>query len=187
MDDIFYDDCKHPEDIEQHSSITIDDEPQDNVINIGRRAFLFGIATLPVLISSGGALIVLWRLPPKGVTHRFLVVIGLNCGYLLSAYITAITRITKRSRKWYFLTILIKDSFVSAASLVLSIMSIIGGFNNCEGWAPLHNRFVVLDQKSFEHNWKYIYPIVFWVELVLQAGVFLLLYFVIHKKGFKVL
>jgi hypothetical protein len=155
--------------------------------NITRQACLCILSLLPVFVSSGSALYVLWRLPPTGITPRFFVIAGLNFGYIVSAAITASMRWSKISQNTHFLVIWIKDCCVAATSLSLSIMSTVVFFNSCDSWAPLGNRFVVLDQRGFERNWKHIYLIVFWLELAVQAGIFLFLYLFLYRKGFAVL
>jgi hypothetical protein len=152
-----------------------------------RSPFLLFLAASPILISITFALANLWYIPPKGITTRFLIVLSIFLIYTTSAFLTALLQHITLSARIHVLILSLKDIFCALAVLSLLLTATIGVWNNCDGWAPYWNRFVVLDRQHLETNWKRVYPAIFALDILFLLLVTGGMYYAVGKEGIKLL
>jgi hypothetical protein len=116
------------------------------------------IANAPVISASAFSLMVIWSLPPQEVTNRWFMVFTLAVSYIVNVCLTAWLRrkFSDAAHMWFTF---IRNIIMGSGDLVAIILSSVGAFNTCGGWAPLGStRYVALIQNKFEDNVKKLYP-----------------------------
>ena len=153
-----------------------------------RKILIWLLSIAPVLIALVSGSVIMWYVPPGGLSCRGILFIMITLAWLFSACVTwfcSRAQIAKGKQLWTI--ILIKDILVGMPIMLIVFLSCSGLFNTCFCWAVTFSwgklGYLPLNvEKEFDYKNGTIYPALVGGCLVLQFAT-LIAMLIVGGKG----
>lgn len=152
--------------------------------------FLLLLSTLPVVLSTVAAFVIIWYTPTVGMNCRHIALLAILTAWMLSVFLTWSTRkVGLLTGKYHFYFTIAKDAIIAIPLILLVVLINCGLFNSCWCWSAVYSRgrnraLILLDPNDERQvNAKSIYPGMVGANLGLQFALFLWMLFADRKGG----